>query len=417
MSTNSNNNYKVPFIMMVVLFFLFGFLTVLNGQLQGPLKGVFNLSNTEATLLTFSFFTAFVVMGSPTSMLIDKLGYKKTLIVALLVLAVALAVFYVASLLQSFPIFVGGSFILGSGVTMLQVVANPYIAALGTPETAGWRINFAGAFNSLATTIAPLFASLVIFGGKAKESIVVSDVQLPYIGLTIFAILLAVGFSQAHLPQVGAVKAKEEKLAGSAWQFSHLTLGVLAIFCYVGAEVSIGNNLQLYLESLHLESNVAIGNKVALYWGGLMVGRFVGSSIFKGVDDKKGLIFVSLGSMILTLAGAFLPGVLGIYALMAVGLFHSVMWGYIFGLAIKGLGKYTNQASGYLLMGVFGGAVVPLAQGYLADVLGAWQITFAFVALCQAYLLFYALVGSKPNKVEVTSEEQQPVVNALDSNI
>ena len=405
MTTSEKPNYKVPFILMVVLFFLFGFLTVLNGQLQGPMKELFQLTNAESTFLTFAFFTAFVVTGAPTAKLIDRSGYKKTLVIALLLVAVALATFYGAAVAQSFYIFVFGSFLLGAGITMLQVVANPYIAALGTPETSGSRINLAGAFNSLATTIAPLFATYVIFGGKEMGDITVGDVEIPYIGLTLFAVFLAAIFSRVNLPKIATSNASEEddspkELEGNAWQFSHLSLGVLAIFCYVGAEVASGNNLKLYLEDLGWESS-AVATKISLYWGGLMVGRFIGSSIFKNVDNRKGLTVVSLGAMTLTLLGTFLPVEIGVWALTAVGLFHSVMWGYIFGLAINKLGAYTNQGSGYLLMGVFGGAVIPLIQGYLADVLGNWKITFLFIAVCQAYMLFYALVGSRVKKSAV----------------
>jgi len=402
--TTKTANYKVPFILMVILFFLFGFLTVLNGQLQGPMKALFDLTNAQSTILTGAFFIAFVVTGAPAGMMIDKMGYKKTLVIALLVVAVALATFFAGAKAVSFPIFVTGSFLLGAGITMLQVVANPYISALGTPETAGSRINLAGAFNSLATTIAPIFATYVIFGGKKNADLVVGDVEIPYIGLTIFAVLLAALFSRVSLPNIsqgGEEKTEETpaKLEGTAWKFSHLTMGVLAIFCYVGAEVASGNNLKLYLEGMGWEPG-DVTLKISLYWGGLMVGRFIGSSIFKNVDNRKGLVVVSLGSMALTLAGSLIGGELGVWALTGVGLFHSVMWGYIFGLAIDKLGPYVNQGSGYLLMGVAGGAVIPYIQATFADSIG-WQASFLFIAACQAYMLFYALVGSRIKKSAV----------------
>jgi FHS family L-fucose permease-like MFS transporter len=430
--TTKTNKYKVPFLMMVVLFFLFGFLTVLNGQLQSPIKVVFNLSNFQTSLLTFSFFSAFVLTGPLASKLIDKKGNKTTLVLALVVLAVALSIFLGAANINSFEVFVGGSFILGAGITMLQVVANPYLAALGSPETAGTRINLAGAFNSLAGTIAPIFAANVIFGG-AKPS--VEDVKMPYIGLTIFAVVLAVVFYLLKLPEIKAAgdETKEgeqtKKLDGNAWQFSHLTLGVIAIFAYVGAEVAIGNNIKTYLDSFigsdaSDESRKILTGASALiatfYWGSIMIGRFVGSFGFKNADPRKALILVSAGSMIFTAIGAFYPGEIvlteinlfgltkfniignvGVYALVIVGLAHSVMWGYIFGLAINKLGPYTNQGSGYLLMGVFGGAVIPTVQSLMADGTNNWQITFIIVAVCQAYLLYYALIGSKVKKSAV----------------
>jgi FHS family L-fucose permease-like MFS transporter len=425
--SSTKQNYKVPFIMMVVLFFLFGFLTVLNGQLQSPIKDVFNLSNFQTSLLTFSFFAAFVLTGPIASKLIDKNGNKKTLVLALIVVAVALSVFLTAAYANSFGIFVAGSFILGAGITMLQVVANPYLAALGTPETAGTRINLAGAFNSLAGTLAPIFAANVIFGG-AKP--VVDDVKMPYIGLTLFALVLALVFYMLKLPDISNTNKEEElsepkKLEGNAWQFSHLTLGVIAIFAYVGAEVAIGNNIKTYLDSFIPEGSddvfkktwsSASGVVASLYWGSIMIGRFVGSFVFKNANARKGLILVSTLAMILTLVGTFYPGTMalqeinlgfaeftivgnaGILALISVGLFHSVMWGYIFGLAIDKLGPYTNQASGYLIMGIFGGAIVPTIQSLYADSTNNWQITFVLVAVCQAYLLYYALIGSKIKK-------------------
>jgi FHS family L-fucose permease-like MFS transporter len=423
--SSTKQNYKVPFIMMVVLFFLFGFLTVLNGQLQSPIKEVFKLTNFQTSLLTFSFFAAFVLTGPIASKLIDKNGNKKTLVLALIVVAIALSVFLTAAYANSFVIFVSGSFILGAGITMLQVVANPYLAALGTPETAGTRINLAGAFNSLAGTLAPIFAANVIFGG-AKP--VVDDVKMPYIGLTLFALILALVFYMLKLPDITKTEETTEepkKLEGNAWQFSHLTLGVIAIFAYVGAEVAIGNNIKTYLDSF-IDPNEsdevkkiftsASGLVASLYWGSIMIGRFVGSFVFKNANARKGLILVSSLAMILTLIGTFYPGAValneidlgftqftivgnaGIYALLSVGLFHSVMWGYIFGLAIDKLGPYTNQASGYLIMGIFGGAIVPTIQSLYADSTNNWQITFILVALCQAYLLYYALIGSKIKK-------------------
>lgn len=411
--------------MMVVLFFLFGFLTNFNGQLQGPIKEVFNLSNLQTSLLTFAFFTAFVITGAPASGLIRKYGNKKTLVIALLVIAVALGIFLTAANIVSFTVFVLGSFILGAGITILQVVANPYLAALGSPETAGTRINLAGGFNSLAGTLAPLIASKFVFDGTPT----VDDVKIPYIALTVFAIVLALVFNFLSLPEISAAgedDSKEEKLEGNAFQFRHLTLGVLAIFCYVGAEVAIGNNITLYLRSLlpagSTEEGIkawkeAAGMMATLYWGGLMVGRFVGSSIFQNANAKTALASVSALALIFTLGGVVLGGEynlttveifgqkfgiisnFGVFSLVLVGLFHSVMWGYIFGLAINGIGKYTKQGSGYLIMGIFGGALVPFIQSGLADHL-SWKVTFLFVALCHAYLLYYALIGSKPNKVD-----------------
>ncbi len=504
--SSTKQNYRVPFIMMVVLFFLFGFLTVLNGQLQSPIKIVFNLSNFQTSLLTFSFFSAFVLTGPLASKMIDRMGNKKTLVIALCVLGIALSVFLSAAFLNSFAVFVGGSFILGAGITILQVVANPYLAALGSPETAGTRINLAGAFNSLAGTLAPIFAANVIFG---KANPVVDDVKLPYVFLTGFAFLLALIFSLIKLPNISASveesnEGETKELVGNAWQFSHLTLGVIAIFAYVGAEVAIGNNIKTYIDSpssevlkskksdvyswlyteadsyktvgdtalvdslltklipsdtsqvekadsvaalnaliaLKAKSDAAVvqtnypepikyfieqkkevinigkasGIIASLYWGSIMIGRFIGSFVFKNANARKGLVLVSALAMILTLIGTFFPGTMafqevnlgftqftifgnaGIYALVAVGLFHSVMWGYIFGLAIDKLGPYTNQASGYLIMGIFGGAIVPTIQSIYADSTNNWQITFILVALCQAYLLYYALIGSKIKK-------------------
>ncbi len=412
MSTQSKPNYTVPFIIMVALFFLVGFLTVTNAQFQAPLKEAFNLNLTQASLLTFVFFAGFPITGRIASALVDKLGYQKTLAVALAVIAVAMGTFLGSAYLKSFPVFLVGSFIIGGGITILQVVINPYISVLGPKEKAAGRLNLAGALNSFGTVLAPMFVASVVFGGMDK--ITIDAVYVPYVFLTIAALVLAFGVTRLNLPEVSADDDKEDdKVEGNVWSYSHLVLGIVAIFAYVGVEVGVGN-LNLYMKEMGEDMELA-GTLVSLYWGGLMVGRFISGTVLQNVDPKKMLIFVSAVSTALVAVPLVVDGMVGVYALVAIGLFHSVMWPCIFTLAIKDLGKLTNKASGLLLMGVFGGAVIPFAQNMWGDkeVLGdsavPYQMTYVVLLVAEAYILFYALIGSRVNK-KVAVEENEAII-------
>jgi FHS family L-fucose permease-like MFS transporter len=395
-------NYTVPLTLMISLFFMFGFITVLNDILIPHLKGLFKLTTLQAMLVQFCFFGAYFIMSIPAGWIIGKIGYKKGLMLALSVVATGLLLFVPASIFIYYPFFLFALFVVGSGITVLQVAANPYIGALGSPETASTRLNLAGGFNSLATTIGPVIGSALIFiNESASDEAKAQAVRIPYVGLAIFAFLIALAINFSKLPELaglggGTKDADEADNGKGAWGYQHLVLGALGIFFYVGAEVAIGSILIDYLSQPFMGGlkHDEAAKYVSLYWGGAMVGRFIGFVVLQKIKAEKGLVFVSSAAILLIAIGITVPGSIGMWAIVAIGLFNSVMWPCIFPLSLAGLGKYTSQGSGILVMMVVGGALIPLLQGFLADKIG-YQSSFIIVLFCYAYLLFFGLKGHK----------------------
>jgi len=413
-NTKSEENYLGPFITLVFLFFIVGFLTTANGQFQGPLKAAFlsgagDLKNTFATLISFSWFLAYPLTGGIGSSWVSKFGYKGTLIRALLVMIIGLGIFFTSSwYYEQFPgsnvqiasatipigyfIFLLGSFVVGSAATILQVVINPYLTACNVKGTQPvQRLNIGGSSNSIGTTVAPFFVTGIVFGGLSMEKVEVKQLMIPFIGLMVVIAIVTFILSKLSLPDIKGTKTeKGEKLEKSVWSFSHLTLGVIAIFFYVGVEVAIGANINLFAISLggSFASQAAI--MATLYWGGMLVGRLISSSLSK-ITPQVQLTVTSIMATIFTIAAIVFNNP---WLLVVVGLFHSVMWGSIFTLSVHKLGKYTSVASGVFMIGVLGGAVIPLLQGGLADAFG-WRWTWFLVILGEAFILYYALSGSK----------------------
>ena len=434
MSKEQNQvNYLAPFITLVTLFFFVGFLTTANGQFQGPLKSAFlsgagNLKNTFVNLISFTWFMAYPIMGGIGSRWATKYGYKGTLIRALLIMVGGLGIFWFSSFYTvRFPenkvtiasavipygyfIFLTGSFVVGTAATFLQVVINPYLTACNVKGTqAVQRLNIGGASNSVGTTVAPFFVTGIVFGGLAMEDVKVGQLQGPFIALMVVMAVVAVVMSRLSLPEIEGTKAgKGEKLEKSVWSFRHLTLGIVAIFFYVGVEVCVGANILLY--SLELEAkgrvfsffglgSLSVGGinfsipalMATLYWGGMLAGRLVSGSLSKILPNSQ-LSFAAVASAILILLAIAANNP---WLLVAVGLFHSVMWGAIFTLSVNKLGKYTSVASGVFMIGVIGGALMPVFQGVFADAMqGSWRYTWSIVLLGELYILYYAIWGSK----------------------
>lgn len=425
-------NYLGPFITLVFLFFIVGFLTTANGQFQGPLKSAFlqhagDLKNTFATLITFSWFLAYPLTGGIGSSWVTKYGYKGTLVRGLFIMIVGLFIFFLSSwftvrfpessvqiasatIPSGFFIFLIGSFVVGASATILQVVINPYLTACTVKGTQPiQRLAIGGSSNSIGTTIAPFFVTGIVFGGLSMEEVQVSQLMVPFIALAVIMLIVAVVVMKLSLPDIQGTKAEVgEKLEKSVWSFSHLTLGVVAIFFYVGVEVAIGANINLYaIEQEALNGTFSFfGNSslsvfginfsipalmATLYWGGMLIGRLVGSSLSK-VPPRIQLIVTTVSATVLALLAI---GTNNPWLLVAVGLFHSIMWGAIFTLSVAKLGKYTSVASGVFMIGVVGGAIMPLLQGMLADVLGGWRWTWFLVIFGELYMLYFALIGSK----------------------
>lgn len=431
METRSVNKLG-PFIVLIFIYFIVGFLTTVNGQCQAPLRTAFltdagTLKNTFVTLISFFFFLGYLVNGTLGSRWIQRYGYKRTLLRALGFMVVGLVVFFSSSWFTvnyeelsvriasahvpyGYFIFLAGSYLMGTSATLLQVVINPYVAAYEVRGTQPvQRMNIVCAFNSFGTTIAPFFVTGVMFGGRPMEEVHISQLMIPFLVLAAFIALTAFVTKRLYLPDVMHTKAAAgETLDRSIWSFRHFTLGVVAIFFYVGAEVSIGVNVNLH--ALELEQagrglsffgeqqirlwGVDLGIPAllaTLYWGGLMVGRIVSSWISR-ISARTQLTVTTVAATLLTAAAIATDN---LWVLVAVGLFHSVMWGCIFTLAIKGLDKYTAKASGIFMMGVFGGAVFPVLQGAMADLTGSWRWTWTIVIVCEVVMLLYAQIGSR----------------------
>jgi FHS family L-fucose permease-like MFS transporter len=402
----AGRNYTIPLTLMVSLYFGIGFITALNDILVPHFKDLFHLTNVTALLVQFCFFGAYFVMSLPSGWIVGRIGYKRGVVVALSVMGVGLLLFLPASVIIFYPLFLFALFVVGSGLALLQVAINPYVGALGSPETASSRLNLAGFFNSLATTIAPKVGAAFIFiAAGATAAQLARSVRMPYAILAACAFAMAILTAFVQLPDViekGGVNSASE---GSAWRFSHLRLGALAIFFYVGAEVAIGSVMINFLgqPSMGGLSHEAAAQYVSFYWGGTMVGRLIGFFALRWIRAQRALAFVSLIASLLVIITIATHGHIAMWAIVSCGLFNSVMWPCIFPLSVQGLGRFTSQGSGILVTMVVGGAVIPEIQGFLADSFG-YQRSFVIVLLCYLYILFFALRGYRNlNAVEPTN--------------
>ncbi len=406
---NKTPNYTTAFIFLVSLFFMWAFLTAMNDILIPFVRELFDFGYTQAALVQFCFFGAFAIMAMPASKVLEKVGYKKGIVIGLSIMGIGALLFYPASIAVYYPLFLGALFVLATGVTMLQVAANPYVAVLGPPETAASRLNLAQGVNSVAKIIAPLFGSALILAGMDTMSKVeqAEAVQIPYVGLGITLFLLAAVFSFIKLPDMGDLETVSEEntplTAGktSIWQFPHLTLGALAIFMYVGAEVTIASFMVSFLGEDHIAGlpKEEAGRYLSFYWGGLMVGRFLGAAVLQKVKSHTLLAIMSVAAILFLITGITAAGWVAGWALILIGFCNAIMWSNIFTLAIDGLGKFTSQGSGLLVTAIVGGAIVPIIQGFLADQFGL-QPSYFIAIFCYAYILYYARKGYKVGKGE-----------------
>jgi MFS transporter, FHS family, L-fucose permease len=391
----SKRNYTVPLTLMVSLYFGIGFITALNDILVPHFKDLFHLANVTALLVQFCFFGAYFVMSLPSGWIVGRIGYQRGIVVSLSVVGIGLLLFLPASVIIFYPLFLFALFVVGSGLALLQVAVNPYVGALGSPETAASRLNLCGFFNSTATTIAPkLGAAFIFIAAGATAAQLAHSVRMPYAILAICSFAMAAIVAIVHLPDVIERGNTTGRSDGSAWHFSHLRLGALAIFFYVGAEVAIGSILINFLgqPSMGGLTHNAAATYVSCYWGGAGIGRLIGFFALQRIRAQRALAFVSLIASLLVITTLVAHGHIAIWAVVSCGLFNSIMWPCIFPLSVEGLGRFTSQGSGILVTMVVGGAVIPEIQGFLADRFG-YQPSFAIVLLCYAYILFFALRG------------------------
>jgi FHS family L-fucose permease-like MFS transporter len=400
---------------VTTIFFMWGFLTCLNDILIPHLKSVFTLSYTQAMLVQFTFFGAYFLMGLPAGRLVAKLGYKNGIVAGLGVAGVGALMFWPAAAAHSYPLFLSALFVLATGITVLQVAANPYVSLLGPEKTASSRLNLSQAFNSLGTAIAPVFGGLLILVADPKtpeqlsamsqadslayRAAEANAVQMPYLGLGIALFALAVFIFLFRLPAITEASEQGETRHYGIFEplrHRHVLFGVLGLFFYVGAEVSIGSVLVNYLSmpDIGAMSEKTATGYVSAYWTGAMVGRFIGSALLVRIDPGKLLaVFASIASVLLLVTLAT-SGMTAVYAVVAIGLFNSIMFPTIFTLGMAKLGPLTNRASSLLIMAIVGGAVLPLGMGFLADHIGLHH-AFVLPLVCYAYIVYYGLNGSK----------------------
>ena len=416
------NAHTGALFIVTILFFMWGLITSLNDVLIPHLKSIYTLTYMQAMLVQLCFFGAYVVVSLPAGALIRRLGYQNGAVAGLLVAATGCALFYPASN-GGYGLFLFALFVLASGITILQVAANPYVTVLGPARTAASRLTLTQAFNSLGTTVAPTLGGFLILSTVAlsadqlallpeaervaHRAAEAAAVQGPYLGLAAALALLAVLFALARLPKIAfqdtTTAAVDGK--GGAMAYRHLVLGALGIFLYVGAEVSIGSFLINFIGEPHIAglSHADAARYVSLYWGGALVGRFIGFAVMRYVSPGKSLAVTALGSMALVLTAIFTNGSLAMWAIIAVGLCNSIMFPTIFSMALHGLGKFTGQGSGILCMAIVGGAIVPFIQGILADSIGL-QISFLVPAACYLFILYYGVKYADLHKQKVVTE-------------
>lgn len=407
--TEQNNNYRFALTALTTLFFMWGFITCLNDILIPYLRLLFDLNYAQSMLIQFCFFGAYFIVSIPAGLLIGKIGYKMGIVTGLMIAGAGCVLFYPAAQAEIYGLFLLALFVLASGITILQVAANPYVTVLGDPETSSSRLTWTQAFNSLGTTVAPFFGAWLIFGGVADPEVtgVSKDtVSLPYFILAGALVLIAVIFMRLKLPDMGRVDAAEIlPTEGSAWKQRHLVLGAIGIFVYVGAEVGIGSFLAMYIAQPEIGdmSTSKAAHFISWYFGGAMVGRFLGAAIMQKISGNRVLAFNAIAAVLLLTTTMTTSGALAMWALLFVGLCNSIMFPTIFSLALQNLKHSRGQGSGILCLAIVGGAIVPLAQGFLADRVGI-QMSFIIPLACYVYIAFYGLRGYVPRPFKAVQE-------------
>jgi MFS transporter, FHS family, L-fucose permease len=396
------------------LFFMWGFVTVLNDVLVPHLKSIFDLKYAQASLIQFAFFLAYFLFSLPSAKLIDNVGYKRTMVIGVIVMGVGALLFIPAAMVPSYALFLCALMVLAGGITALQVAANPYVAVLGPAKTASSRLNLAQAFNSLGTAIAPYLGGYLILSANSKSADAVrqmspdalhayriqeaASVKLPYLVIGLVLLALAGVIAAYNLPSIPGAEHHKSDRRGmrTLWRYRHLILGIVGIFVYVGAEVSIGSFLINYFSQANI-GNITereAAKYVSFYWLGAMVGRFIGSLILRKVRTGSLLGIAAMAACLLVLTSLLSFGHLAMWSIILVGLFNSVMFPSIFTLGIAELGPLTGDASGLLIMAIVGGALIPLGMGFLADHIGLHH-AFILPAVCYLYIVFYAFQGSR----------------------
>lgn len=433
----TNQSYFGPLAVITTLFFMWGSLTSLNDVLIPYAQHVFNLKLAASMLIQTAFFSAYFVFSIPAAKIIDWIGYKRAIVVGLGTMVVACLAFYPAAKIPSFAFFLAALIILATGITILQVAANPYVAVLGNPRTASSRLNLTQAFNSLGTTIFPWIGAHLILGvaatsmaeGAAKEADAV--IKLYCYFFTIALTLLAIAIGLFNLPKLDtAAHHIGEHVNDSIWKHPNLIFGAIGIFVYVGGEVAIGSSIANYLAldrighfvssdsipdaALRYRSALGIAARyISFYWAGAMIGRFIGSAILQKMRAQRLLAFCATVAALLVVISVSTSGHVAMWSILSVGLFNSIMFPSIFTLSIAELGPLTGDGSGLLNMAIVGGAIIPWVVGKVGDYINrsyfpsmsqgqtSWgpgiQYALIIASVCYLYILFFAVSGARPN--------------------
>lgn len=457
-SKNQQSNYTIPLVTITLLFFMWGFITCMNDILIPYLKKLFELTFFESMLVQFCFFGAYFLgsllyftisyfKGDP----INKIGYKKGILTGIVLSALGCVLFYPAATFSVYGLFLGALFVLGLGFTMLQITANAYVSLLGSEDSASSRLNMTNAFNAFGTTIAPVLGGFLIFGSSHEHTITAEATRIPYLVFAGILLLVALLIYNVKLPSFQTEETETKGLG--ALKFPQLKLGVLGIFCYVGGEVAVGSFIISFLEKDYIMglSEAVSKNYLAMYWGGAMIGRFLGAiSLNHTMGQAKKMIY-----MVVTAAAVFLliysivdltfdqmsfflvflvlnfaafligksapartlavfasinvlllisamvnQGELAMYSILGMGIFNSIMFSNIYTLGISGLGKYTSQGSSLLVMAILGGAIVPIVQGAIADTDPIYGVQHSFIVpvFCYLYIVFFGIYCSRKLK-------------------
>jgi MFS transporter, FHS family, L-fucose permease len=434
---NDSSSYAGALAVITTLFFMWGSLTSLNDVLIPYAQHVFKVKLDVSMLIQTAFFSAYFVFSIPSSKIIDWIGYKKAILVGLGTMIVACLAFYPAARIPSFPFFLVALVILATGITILQVAANPYVAILGSPKTASSRLVLTQAFNSLGTTIFPWIGAHLILGATATAMArTASDeadavVKLYVYFFSLALLLLAVAIGLFKLPKMESAEHHiGQDVADSVWKHPNLIFGAIGIFVYVGGEVAIGSSIANYLALDNIGGFISSSSVpdaaaryraalaeaakyISLYWGGAMVGRFIGSALLQKIKTSKLLAFAAVMAALLVTVSVLTTGHVAMWSILAVGLFNSIMFPCIFTMGIAELGPLTGDGSGVLNMAIVGGAIIPYLVGriavlinnryYAAMVQGetSWgqgmHYALILATLCYLYILYFAVSGSRPN--------------------
>jgi MFS transporter, FHS family, L-fucose permease len=404
--------YRATLTLLATLFFMWGFITVINNTLLPHLRSVFDLNYTQTTLIESVWFIAYFFASIPSARLIARIGYQKSMVVGLLAMAAGALMMIAASAIPSYGVVLVALFVIASGITLLQVAANPYVATIGPPETSSARLNLVQAFNSMGTTLAPLFGGYLILGRsaggtaqggaasltQAERLADAQSVQLPYLIVALVLAGLALVIWRYRFPKIAAEENPapiDMTTLRALAKHRNLVFGVPAIFIYLIAEIGVSNLFINFVSSPEIAniSQETAANYLFLLWGGMMVGRFIGSALMRSVAPEAVLAVASVAACMVMLVTTFTTGPLAMWTLISVGLFHSIMFPTIFTLGIRNLGRLTEAGAGLLIMAIAGGALV-VVQGWAADMFGL-QMSFLITAACEIYILFYALWGAR----------------------